>query len=41
MAENKTNEIIEASKGEGGKLKKKEDTHRMSDTKKAYSHFKI
>ncbi len=35
------NEIIAASKGEGGAYKKKEDTHRMAEANKAFSHFKI
>lgn len=35
------NEIVAASKGEGGAFKKKEDTHRMADANKAFSHFRI
>lgn len=34
-------EIIAAAKGEGGAWKKKEDTHRMAEANKAFSHFKI
>ncbi|MBA3829206.1 MAG: 30S ribosomal protein S7 [Taibaiella sp.] len=34
-------EIIAAAKGEGGAFKKKEDTHRMAEANKAFSHFKI
>ena len=34
-------EIIAASKMEGGAWKKKEDTHRMAEANKAFSHFKI
>jgi small subunit ribosomal protein S7 len=34
-------EIIAASKQEGGAYKKKEDTHRMAEANKAYSHFKF
>ena len=41
MAEKLANEIIAASKGEGGAFKKKEDTHRMAEANKAFSHFKI
>ena len=41
MAEKLSNEIIAASKGEGGAFKKKEDTHRMAEANKAFSHFKI
>lgn len=41
MADKLANEIIAASKGEGAAFKKKEDTHRMADANKAFSHFKI
>ncbi len=41
MAEKLANEIIAASKGEGGAYKKKEDTHRMAEANKAFSHFKV
>ena len=32
-------ELIAASKGEGGAVKKKEDTHRMAESNKAFAHF--
>jgi small subunit ribosomal protein S7 len=41
MADKLANEIISASKGEGAAFKKKEDTHRMAEANKAFSHFKI
>ena len=41
MSEKLANEIIAASKGEGGAFKKKEDTHRMAEANKAFSHFKV
>lgn len=41
MAEKLANEIVAASKGEGGAFKKKEDTHRMAEANKAFSHFKV
>ena len=41
MAEKLANEIIAASKGEGGAFKKKEDTHRMAEANKAFAHFKV
>ena len=41
MSEKLANEIIAASRGEGGAFKKKEDTHRMAEANKAFSHFKI
>ena len=34
------NEIIEASKGTGGAVKKKEDTHKMAEANKAFAHFR-
>lgn len=34
------NEIIDASNGTGGAVKKKDDTHRMAEANKAYAHFK-
>jgi small subunit ribosomal protein S7 len=41
MAEKLAGEIVAASKGEGAAFKKKEDTHRMADANKAFSHFRI
>jgi small subunit ribosomal protein S7 len=41
MADKLAGEIIAASKGEGAAFKKKEDTHRMAEANKAFSHFKI
>jgi small subunit ribosomal protein S7 len=34
-------EIIAAAKEEGSAFKKKEDTHRMAEANKAYSHFRL
>lgn len=34
-------EIIAASKGEGSSVKKKDDTHRMAEANKAFSHFRV
>ena len=34
-------EIIAASKEEGASYKKKEDTHRMAEANKAFSHFRF
>lgn len=34
-------EIIAASKEEGAAYKKKEDTHRMAEANKAFSHFRV
>ena len=34
-------EIMSASKGEGSAVKKKDDTHRMAEANKAFSHFRF
>lgn len=34
-------EIIAASKNEGAAIKKKEDTHKMAEANKAFSHFRF
>lgn len=41
MAGRLAGEIIAASKEEGGAYKRKEDTHRMADANKAFSHFRF
>ncbi|MBL7759704.1 MAG: 30S ribosomal protein S7 [Sediminibacterium sp.] len=41
MADKLANEIMAAAKGEGAAFKKKEDTHRMAEANKAFSHFKV
>ena len=41
MADKLANEVVAASRGEGGAFKKKEDTHRMAEANKAFSHFKV
>jgi small subunit ribosomal protein S7 len=41
MSDKLANEIVAASKGEGGAFKKKEDTHRMAEANKAFAHFRI
>ena len=40
MAENIANEIIDASNGTGGAVKKREDVHRMAEANKAYAHYR-
>ena len=40
MAENLANEIIDASNGVGSAVKKREDTHRMAEANKAFSHYR-
>ncbi len=41
MAEKLSAEIMAAYNEEGGAFKKKEDTHRMADANKAFSHFRF
>lgn len=41
MKEKLAAEIIAASRGEGAAVKKKEDTHRMAEANKAFSHFRF
>jgi small subunit ribosomal protein S7 len=41
MAQRLANEIIAGAKEEGGAFKKKEDTHRMAEANKAFSHFRF
>ncbi|MFN8277944.1 MAG: 30S ribosomal protein S7 [Chitinophagales bacterium] len=41
IADKLANELVAASKGEGGAFKKKEDVHRMAEANKAFSHFKF
>ena len=33
-------ELLDAYNGNGGAVKKKEDTHRMAEANKAFAHFK-
>lgn len=35
-----TAEILEASQGRGGAVKKKDDTHRMAEANKAFAHYR-
>ena len=39
MMDRLAGEIISASKGEGAAVKKKDDTHRMAEANKAFSHL--
>ena len=40
MSEKLANEIIDASNGVGGAVKKREDTHRMAEANKAFAHYR-
>lgn len=41
MAQKLASEIIAAAKEEGAAYKKKEDTHKMAEANKAFSHFRF
>jgi small subunit ribosomal protein S7 len=41
MTDRLAGEIIASSKGEGSAVKKKDDTHRMAEANKAFSHFRF
>lgn len=41
MSEKLAAEIVAAYNSEGGAFKRKEDTHRMADANKAFSHFRF
>jgi small subunit ribosomal protein S7 len=41
MMEKLAGEVLAASKGEGASVKKKEDTYRMAEANKAFSHFRF
>jgi small subunit ribosomal protein S7 len=40
MADRLAQELIAASRNEGGTIKKKEDTHRMAEANKAFAHYR-
>ena len=41
MKEKLAAELMAASRGEGGAVKKRDDTHRMAEANKAFSHFRF
>ena len=41
VAEKMANELIAASKGEGAAVKRKEDTHKMAESNRAFAHFRV
>jgi small subunit ribosomal protein S7 len=41
MANRLAAELTAASRGEGGAVKKKDDTHRMAEANKAFAHFRF
>ena len=40
MTERLTNEILDASNGLGAAVKRREDTHKMADSNKAFAHYR-
>lgn len=40
MAERLAGEIVDASNGSGGSVKKREDTHKMAEANKAFAHYR-
>ena len=40
MSDRLASELISAANGEGGAVKKKEDTHRMAEANRAFAHFR-
>ena len=40
MSERLANEVVDATNGLGGAVKKKEDTHKMAEANKAFAHYR-
>lgn len=41
MSEKLANEFMDAAKGQGAAIKKKDDTHRMADANRAFAHYRF
>ncbi len=41
MAESLANELVAASKGDGGAVRQRDDVHRMADANKAFAHYRF
>ena len=41
MAERLQNELLDASNGLGAAVKKREDTHKMAEANRAFSHYRV
>lgn len=41
MSEKLANELLDAYNGTGATIKKREDTHRMAEANRAFSHFRV
>jgi small subunit ribosomal protein S7 len=40
MAEKLSSELLDASKGQGASVKKREETHKMAEANRAFAHYK-
>lgn len=40
MAEKLANELMDAAQGQGATIKRREDTHRMAESNKAFAHYR-
>jgi small subunit ribosomal protein S7 len=40
MADNLAGELMDAANGVGASIKRREDTHKMAESNKAFSHFR-
>ena len=40
MSERLAGELLDAARGDGGAVRKKEDVHRMADANKAFAHYR-
>jgi small subunit ribosomal protein S7 len=40
IAEKLANELMDAAKGQGNAIRKREDTHRMAEANRAFSHYR-
>ena len=40
MIDKLAGELIDASEGRGGSIKKREDTHKMADANRAFAHYR-
>lgn len=40
MADRLSGELLDAARGEGGAVRKKEDVHRMAEANKAFAHYR-
>jgi small subunit ribosomal protein S7 len=40
MSDKLFNELMDASQGKGSSIKKREDTHKMAESNKAFAHYR-